>query len=97
MAFGEQHKRNWLYLVFAGFIVAIFLWWWVLLFNKNENVYAEKLALYDLIIDIDDSETTMQLYQWEVDRLNRQYRKQKLMIAGEGLTFFCCSSWALSA
>lgn len=88
MAFGEQNKRNWLYLVFAGFIVAIFLWWWVLLFNKNENVYAEKLALYDLIIDIDDSETTLQLYEWEVDRLNRQYRKQKLMIAGEGFTFF---------
>ena len=59
----------------------------MLLFQKNENVYKEKLALYDLIIDIDDSETTMQLYNQEVTALNLLHNRQKTMITWEGLTF----------
>jgi len=80
-------KRNLLYYLFAAFIVAIFMWWWVLLFQKNEKVYVEKLALYDLIIDIDDSETTMKLYNQEVAYLEKLHKDQKLMITAEGLTF----------
>jgi signal transduction histidine kinase len=82
-----MNKRNLLYYLFAAFIVAIFLWWWTLLFQKNQNVYREKLVLYDLIIDIDTSETTMQLYDQEVASLNARHKRQKTMIAGEGLTF----------
>lgn len=87
---GERQRnarRNLLYYLFAAFIIAIFLWWWMLLFQKNENVYEEKRVLYDLIIDIDDSETTMQLYEQEVTRLDVQYKRQKWMITGEGATF----------
>ncbi|MCP4121579.1 MAG: HAMP domain-containing histidine kinase [Bacteroidetes bacterium] len=87
MAISTFQKRKLLYYVFAAFIVAIFLWWWVLLFNKNERVYTEKLALYDLIIDIDDSETTMQLYNQEVAYLEQLHKDQKMMIGAEGLTF----------
>lgn len=82
-----MHKRNLLYYLFAAFIVAIFLWWWMLLFQKNVNVYKEKLVLYDLIIDIDTSETTMQLYDQEVASLNDRHRRQKTMITLEGVTF----------
>lgn len=82
-----MNKRNLLYYLFATFIVAIFLWWWVLLFQKNQNVYQEKKVLYDLIIDIDTSETTRQLYDQEVSRLDEQYQRQRSMITGEGLAF----------
>ena len=87
MAISTFQKRKLLYYVFAAFIVAIFMWWWVLLFQKNERVYDEKLALYDLIIDIDNSETTLKLYDQEVARLGQMYKDQKLMIGAEGLTF----------
>jgi signal transduction histidine kinase len=87
LARSEMQKRNLLYYLFAAFIVAIFLWWWVLLFQKNVNVYVEKMALYDLIIDIDDSETTRQLYDQEVANLRTQHHRQKSMITWEGLTF----------
>ncbi|MCB0503686.1 MAG: HAMP domain-containing histidine kinase [Bacteroidetes bacterium] len=80
-------KRNLLYFVFAAFLLIIFVRWGVLVHQKNRNAYNDKLALYDLIIDIDTSETTRQLYDQEVTRLNEQYQRQKITIATEALIF----------
>ncbi len=44
--------------------------------------------MYDLILDIDNSETTKTLYEQEMVSVTEEYKRQRLMITGEGLTFF---------
>ncbi|MEZ5022751.1 MAG: hypothetical protein R2728_05710 [Chitinophagales bacterium] len=81
-------KRNLLYFLFAAFLLIIFVRWGVLIYQKNVTAYNDKLALYDLIIDIDTSETTLELYNQEVARLNEQYKRQSITIATEAVIFF---------
>lgn len=83
-----MHKRNLLYFLFAAFLLIIFVRWGVLIYQKNVTAYNDKLALYDLIIDIDTSETTLELYNQEVARLNEQYKLQSITIATEAVIFF---------
>ncbi len=52
------------------------------------KISEEKKRLYDLIVDVDNSETTNQLYLNELANLNAEQKKQHWMIIGEGLTFF---------
>lgn len=82
------NRRNVLFLLFALFLVAIFVRWGILVNQKNVNAYQDKMALYDLIIDIDTSETTLELYQQEVVRLDEQYKRQRFRIRLEGVLFF---------
>ncbi len=82
------NKRNVLYFLFTAFLLVVFFRWGLLLHQKNENAHQDKMALYDLIIDIDTSETTLELYNQEVTRLEEQYKRQRIRIATEGIIFF---------
>jgi signal transduction histidine kinase len=82
------YKSNFFYYLFAVFLLLIFVRWWVWTFQKNEMAYRDKMELYQLVIQSDQSETTLLLYEQSVSELTNLYQKQKLRIIGEGIFFF---------
>jgi two-component system phosphate regulon sensor histidine kinase PhoR len=88
MADSKFHKSNFLYYIFAVFLLLIFVRWWVWTYQKNEIAFRDKKELYQLVIQSDQSETTLLLYQQSINELTAVYQKQKARIIGEGIFFF---------
>jgi hypothetical protein len=88
MADSKSHKSNFLYYIFAVFLLLIFVRWWVWTYQKNEIAFRDKKELYQLVIQSDQSETTLLLYQQSINELTAVYQKQKARIIGEGIFFF---------
>lgn len=73
------------YIVF-GYIIIFSLWWGFLLFSKNEAAFTEKVELdrinfktHPALIKYEESDSYLRLFE--------KYRRQRVMILGEGLTF----------
>lgn len=65
------------------------------MYQKNETSYKDKVELYSLIIQNDDSETTLLLYNQSVQEVEEEYRKQKTRIIGEGIFFFALLAFGI--
>jgi signal transduction histidine kinase len=85
----QELRLRLLSVVVIIYIMAAFAWWSVLLFKKNEAVYA---ARYDLIAEQQRTAGLIRsLDEFEHSEQHRimktQYQKQKRMIVGEGIVF----------
>ena len=65
--------------VIAGYMLLAFSWWTILLLNKNKEAFDARIALMH---ERQDPELNDNIYPIEED-----FRKQRLMILGEGLVF----------
>jgi signal transduction histidine kinase len=85
----QEVRLRMLSVVVIIYIMAAFVWWSVLLFRKNEEVYRTRYALYaEKQVSagmIKSSEAFWDSQQHQ--QMRRQYEKQKRMIVGEGIVF----------
>ncbi|MDW8273543.1 MAG: HAMP domain-containing sensor histidine kinase [Chitinophagales bacterium] len=74
------------YIVFA-YVISFSVWWAILLFNKNETAYREKLLL-DKIQYVKERGTEQGFAESTQYKKNfSKYRRQKIMIVAEGAVF----------
>jgi signal transduction histidine kinase len=75
-----------LFYIVSGYIIVFTLWWAYLLASKNETAFSEKIELNRVayqshanIIKYEDTDGYLKLYS--------KYKRQRVMIVGEGLFF----------
>lgn len=76
-------RRYWIFYILVGYILAVFFWWWILLFQKNDDLFREKIQLLYYRYQDEDSAIFVEMN----DQLEKEYRRQRWMIVGEGATF----------
>jgi two-component system phosphate regulon sensor histidine kinase PhoR len=81
------------YIVF-GYIIIFSMWWGYLLFSKNETAFVEKVALDKINYA---ARANPARYEETDSYLNllAKYRRQRVMILGEGLTFLLLQVFGL--
>lgn len=76
-------RRYWIFYILVAYILAVFFWWWILLFKKNDDLYREKNQLLYHRYQQEDSGLLIR----ESEQLQKEYKRQRYMIIGEGGTF----------
>jgi two-component system, OmpR family, sensor histidine kinase CiaH len=61
----------------------VFFWWWILLFQKNDDLFREKIQLLYYRYQDENSAVFVEMN----DQIEKEYRRQRWMIIGEGATF----------